>query len=105
MAGGIYSYLPSHFFTPAGMGERGGEKKKITKLGSQEVMTHSFLMEGTKAGTREVGTSSGATPGFVTAFISAMKRGKCVAGRKGNHIKLQREGSYRSCVPIGCFVS
>lgn len=50
MAGGIYSYLPSHFFTPAGMGERGGEKKKITKLGSQEVMTHSFLMEGTKAG-------------------------------------------------------
>lgn len=33
MAGGIYSYLPSHFFTPAGMGERGGEKKKNYKAG------------------------------------------------------------------------
>lgn len=33
MAGGIYSYLPSHFFTPAGMGERGGEKKKHYKAG------------------------------------------------------------------------
>lgn len=62
-------------------------------------MTHGFLMEGMKAGTREVGTSSCAMPGFVTAFIFMMKRGKYVAGRKGNHIKLQRGGSYRSLRP------
>lgn len=68
-------------------------------------MTHGFLMEDTKAGTREVVTSSWATPGFVTAFIFMIKRGKYVAGRKGKHIKLQEEGSYQSCVPIGCFVS
>lgn len=39
-------------------------------------MTHGFLMEATKAGTREVGTSFWATPGFVAAFIFRMKRGK-----------------------------
>lgn len=88
------------------MGEQGGGKKKpLQSWWSQEVLTQSFLMEGTKAGTGDVRTNSGAVPGFVTAFIFAVKRGKCLAGKKGNHIKLQREGSYRSCVPIGCFVS
>lgn len=106
MAGGIYSYLLSRFFTPPGVGWRGmRRRKKLQDWWSQEVMTRVFLMEGTRAGTREVGTSSWAVSGFVTAFIFMIERGKYVAGRKGNHIKLQREGSYRSCVPKGCFLS
>lgn len=87
-----------------GEGGRGGEKKKLQQRCSQEVMTHSLLMEGTRMG-GEAGTSSWALPACVTAFISMTERGTCVAGRKGNCIKLRREGSYQSCVPIGCFVS
>lgn len=45
-------------------------------------MTHSFLMEGTKAGTREVGTSSGAMPGFVTAFIFCNEKRKMCGWKK-----------------------
>lgn len=46
------------------------------------MLTQSFLMEGTKDGTGDVRTNSGAVPGFVTAFIFAVKRGKCLAGKK-----------------------